>query len=156
MQKILSYTLLVFLSFFSFSALAEEDVALQFAKQFNVARTLVASYAQEAKNRDPNSKMSAEAGRAFYIKKVTVAGKDLSCSSCHTDDPTKEGKHNETGKPIKPMAISANPDRFSDQTKVEKNFMKHCKDLYGHDCSAQDKGDYLTYLLSVEKIEKKK
>lgn len=156
MQKILSYTLLVFFSFFSFSAQAADDLETQFARQFNVARALVASYAQEAKNRDPNSKISSEAGRAFYIKKVNVAGKDMSCSSCHTDDPTKEGKHTETGKPIKPMAISANPDRFSDQTKVEKNFMKHCKDLYGHDCSAQDKGDYLTYLLSVEKVEKKK
>lgn len=150
MQKILFFTLLVFFGFISLSAQAGSDLADQFASQFNVARTLAASYGQEAKNRNPNSKLSSEAGRAFYIKKVAVGGKDLSCSSCHSDDPTKEGKHNETGKPIKPMAISANPDRFSDQGKIEKNFSKHCRDLYGHDCSAQDKGDYLTYLLSVQ------
>ena len=151
MLKTLSCTLLVVFSSFSFSAQATDDLAVQFAKQFNVARTLVSLYEQEAKKRDPNTKLSAEAGRAFYIKKVNVAGKDLSCSSCHTDDPTKEGKHNETGNSIKPLAISANPDRFSDQGKVERNFLKHCRDLYGHDCSAKDKGDYLTYLLSVEK-----
>jgi len=150
MQKILSYTLLVFIGFISLSAQAGNDIADQFASQFNVARTLAALYGQEAKNRNPNSKLSSEAGRAFYTKKVAVGGKDLSCSTCHSDDPTKEGKHNETGKLIKPLAISANPDRFSDQGKVEKNFSKHCRDLYGHDCSAQDKGDYLTYLLSVQ------
>lgn len=154
-MQIISYMLLAFLGFTSLSAQAGDDIADQFARQFNVARSLVALYGQEAKNRSPNSKLSAEAGRAFYIKKVVVNDKDLSCSSCHTDDPTKEGKHNETGKPIKPMAISANPDRFSDQTKVEINFAKHCRDLYGHDCSAQDKGDYLTYLLSVEKVGKR-
>jgi cytochrome c peroxidase len=151
MQKILSFMLIVLFSFLSPSVQAADDVADQFARQFNVARTLVNLYAQEAKNRNPNSKLTSEAGRAFYIKKVSVDGKDVSCSSCHSDDPTKDGKHNETGKPIKPLAISANPDRFSDQKKVEKNFLKHCRDLYGHECSAQDKGDYLTYLLSVEK-----
>lgn len=155
MQKI-SYTLLALFGFISCPAYAADDLESQFAKQFNVARTLVDLYGQEAKNRNSKSKLTSEAGRAFYIKKVNVDGKDVSCSSCHTDDPTKDGKHTETGKLIKPLALSANPDRFSDQAKVEKNFMKHCRDLYGHDCSAQDKGDYLTYLLSVEKVEKKK
>jgi len=68
--------------------------------------------------------LTSEAGRAFYIKKVSVDGKDVSCSSCHSDDPTKDGKHNETGKPIKPLAILpiliASPIR----KKVEKNFLE--------------------------------
>ncbi len=150
-MKKISLMLLVLPGFIGFSAHAEDnDVANQFATQFNVARSLANEYGQDAKKHDKNSKLSVEAGRAFYLKKVVVNGKELSCSTCHTDNPVNTGKHNETGKPIKPLAISANPDRFSDIQKVEKNFSKHCHDLYGKDCSAQDKGDYLTYILSVK------
>lgn len=150
MQKT-SFTLLAFFGFISLSAHAADDLGGQFASQFNVARTLAAQYEQEAKKLDKHATLSAEAGRVFYTKKVVVDGKDLSCSVCHTDDPTKVGQHNETKKAIDPMAISANPDRFSDVKKVEKNFSKHCKDLYKKDCSALDKGNFLTYLLSAKK-----
>ncbi|MDD5323315.1 MAG: DUF1924 domain-containing protein [Methylococcales bacterium] len=149
-MQIVCNVVLAFFGFISFSAQAGSDIANQFARQFNVARSLAAEYGQEAQKLNKNSKLSAEAGRAFYVKKVIVGGKELSCSACHTDNPAKEGKHNETGKPIKPLAVSANPDRFSDPKKVEKNFSDHCRDLYKKDCSAQDKGDYLTYLLSVQ------
>ncbi|EKD98694.1 MAG: hypothetical protein ACD_23C00307G0001 [uncultured bacterium] len=149
MQKI-SYTLLALFGFISLSAQAEDNLSGQFASQFNVAKTLAAQYEQEAKKVNKNATLSAEAGRAFYTKKVVVDGKDLSCSACHSDDPTKVGQHNETKKAIDPMAISVIPERFSDVKKVEKNFAKHCKDLYKKDCSAQDKGDFLTYLLSVK------
>lgn len=149
MQK-LSYALIALFSSISLSAQAADDLGGQFASQFNVARTLAAQYEQEAKKLNKKATLSAEAGKAFYTKKVVVDGKDLSCSACHTDDPTKVGQHNETKKAIDPMAISANPDRFSDTKKVEKNFSKHCQELYKKDCSAQDKGDFLTYLLSVK------
>jgi len=149
MQKI-SYTLLALFSVVSLSAYAAGDLSTQFASQFNVAKTLATQYEQDAKKHDKDAALSAEAGRAFYTKKVVVDGKDLSCSACHTDDPTKAGKHVETKKAIDPMAISANPDRFSDVKKVEKNFAKHCKELYKKDCSALDKGNFLTYLLTVK------
>ncbi len=147
-MKEISYML--FFGFFSLSAQAGNDLADQFASQFNVARSLSIEYGQAAKSLNPKSTLSADAGRAFYIKKVVVGGKDISCSSCHTDNPVNTGKHIDTGKPIKPLAISANPAAFSDVKKVETNFAKHCRDLYQKDCSAQDKGDYLTYLLSVK------
>lgn len=150
-MKKLSYALLVAsFGLISLPAQAAGDVADQFASQFNVAKTLAAQYEQEAKKHNKNATLSAEAGRAFYMKKVIVDGKDLSCSTCHTDDPTKEGKHKDTNKPTKPVAISANPEAFSDIKKTEKEFSKHCRELYKKDCSAQDKGDFLTYLMSVK------
>ena len=61
-----------------------------------------------------------------------------------------EGKHIVTKKPIKPLAPSANPERFSDVAKVEKNFEKHCLEIIGRDCTAQEKGNYIAYLLTVK------
>lgn len=139
MQKI-SCVLLGILGFISFSAQADTSIAEQSAKEYGV----------HAKALNPKSTLSAEAGRAFFTKKVMVGGKDLSCSACHTDNPANNGKHNETGNAIKPLAPSANPARFSDRNKAEKGFSKHCNDLYGKDCTAQEKGDFITYLLTVK------
>lgn len=132
--------LLALLGFVSFSAQADVTTAEQAAKDYGLF----------AKRLNPQSTLSAEAGRAFFIKKVVVGGKDLSCAACHTDNPANPGKHNETGKPIKPMAPSVNPQRFSDLNKSAMGFTKHCRDLYGKDCSPQDKGDFITYLLTVK------
>jgi len=140
-MKKISCMLLALVGFISFSAHADVKLAEQAAQK----------YGEEAKKLNPKSTLSAEAGRAFYTKKVVDRfGKDVSCSACHTDNPASEGKHKETGKSIKPLAPSANPDRFADVNKTERNFSKHCKDLYQKDCSAQDKGDYVTYLLTVK------
>lgn len=147
MQKTLTYSIAIFSALFGFSAHAEDHAALG----LNVAKAMINYYGQEARKLNPNAKFSAEAGRAFYVKKVMVNGKDLSCASCHGDDPAKDGKHTKTGKPIKPLAISANPERFNSSKKIEQKFFKHCVELYENDCSAQDKGDYMTYLLAVEK-----
>ena len=124
----------------SFSAQADVVTAQQAAND----------YGAFAKRLNPDSTLSAEAGRAFYTKKVIVDGKDLSCSACHTDNPANVGKHNVTGKAIKPMAPSVNPKRFADVNKSEKGFSKHCNDLYGKNCSPQDKGDFVTYLLTIK------
>jgi hypothetical protein len=111
---------------------------------------LANKYAAFAKNIDPAYKPDAEAGRAFYTRKLLVHGKELSCSTCHTDNPTAVGKNVKNGKPIKPLAPSANPNRFSDLDKVEANFDKHCKDVLGKECKASEKANYITYLLSVK------
>lgn len=114
------------------------------------AQKLADKYAAFAKNIDPAYKPSAEAGRAFFTRKLLVHGKELSCSTCHTDNPAAEGKNVKNGKPIKPLAPSANPKRFSDVDKVEVNFEKHCIDVIGKDCKASEKADYITYLLTVK------
>lgn len=115
------------------------------------AQQLAIKYGAFAKNIDPASKgLSADAGRAFYIREITIKGKQVSCSSCHTDNPAGTGKHMVTKKNILPLAPAANAKRFSNLDKVEKNFKKHCEDILGRDCTAQEKGDVITYLLSVK------
>jgi hypothetical protein len=131
----ISTILLALLSFVSFSAQADVATAEQAAKQYSLFA---------------KSTLSADEGRAFYTKKIVVAGKDLSCSACHTDNPANVGKHNESGKAIQPMSPVVNPKRFSEVQKSEKGFTKHCKDLYGKDCSAQDKGNFITYVLTTK------
>jgi hypothetical protein len=91
---------------------------------------------------------SAARGQKFF---GATHGNDWSCTSCHTATPTQPGKHAKTGKEIAPMAPAANPQRFSDAAKVEKWFKRNCNDVLGRDCSAQEKGDVLAYLMSLAK-----
>ena len=90
---------------------------------------------------------SVAAGQKFY---TTVGPNQLSCSSCHTDSPKAEGKHAKTNKVIEPLAPSANPKRFSDAAQVEKWFKRNRNDALGRACSTQEKGDFMTYVLSVK------
>jgi mono/diheme cytochrome c family protein len=76
-------------------------------------------------------------------------GGEWSCSSCHTSNPAAMGKHRVTGKPIDPLAPVANPERFTNPAKVEKWFKRNCKDVLKRECTPQEKGDVLTYLLSI-------
>ena len=86
-------------------------------------------------------------GKAFYESRH---GKDWSCETCHTDDPRNPGKHAVTQKILQPMAPVANADRFSDPAKVEKWFKRSCKDVMDRECTPQEKGDFITYLMSVK------
>lgn len=136
-----AFVLFVALGMFSLPVQADIVGAKQFADQ----------YAAHVKGIDPAYKLTADAGRAFYVKKYTSKGKEVSCSSCHTDSPTSEGKHSETGKPIQPLSPMVNAKRFSNLQHVEKNFTSHCRDILGRDCTPQEKGDYITYLLAIQK-----
>lgn len=106
------------------------------------------AFAQEAKTQNPAFKgFSAKAGEAFYKNKH---GGEWSCSSCHTDNPAAEGKHTVTGKLIQPLSPNANPARFTDAAKVNKWFKRNCNDVLKRECTAEEKGNLLTYLLSVK------
>jgi hypothetical protein len=94
------------------------------------------------------SGFSAQRGEAFF---QSPHGGDWSCSTCHTGDPLAPGKHTVTGKSISPLAPAANPARFTDAAKVEKWFKRNCNDVLRRDCTAAEKGDVLTYLLSLRK-----
>jgi len=87
---------------------------------------------------------SAERGKSLYFKQPA----DWSCSTCHTNDPRSGGRHAVTGKSIKPLSPLANPARFSDAAKVEKWFKRNCKDVLKRECTVEEKGDLLTYLMS--------
>jgi hypothetical protein len=88
---------------------------------------------------------SAERGAALWGRK----GKDWSCSTCHTTDARKPGRHTVTGKAIRPMAPVSNPDRFTDSAKVEKWFKRNCRDVFDRECTAREKGDVITWLRSI-------
>ena len=94
------------------------------------------------------SAAQAARGQEFFTSKH---GKDWSCSSCHTINPTVEGKHASTGKVISPMAIAFNPERFTDAAKTEKWFRRNCNDVVGRECSAAEKADVLAWLLTFKR-----
>lgn len=78
-------------------------------------------------------------------------GKDWSCASCHTATPTVEGKHASTAKPIGPLAPAFNPERFADTAKTEKWFRRNCNDVMGRECTAAEKADVLSWLLTLKR-----
>jgi cytochrome c peroxidase len=93
---------------------------------------------------------SAERGAIFFkTERIHSDGKKVSCSTCHTSDPRKQGK-TRANKVIEPMATIVNPERFTDAAKVEKWFGRNCKDVLERVCTSQEKGDYIQYLISVK------
>jgi len=69
-----------------------------------------------------------------------------SCTSCHTESPRQFGRHERTGKSIEPVAPSVNPDRLTDLRHMKKWLLRNCKSTLGRECTAQEKGDILTWL----------
>jgi len=91
----------------------------------------------------------AAAGQAFFQGTHSGGKPDTpSCTTCHTSDPRAMGK-TRAGKPIDPMAASANPNRFTDPAKVEKWFLRNCNSVLGRECTANEKADVLAYLKSI-------
>ena len=140
MTKI-SIVLSVLLGMFAFSAYADVESAQKIANKYaGIAKSVNPSYAGP----------SAEDGKVFFNREIGVKGKKVSCSSCHTANPADNGKHIVTGKRIRPLSPVVNPKRFSDLDKVESKFEEHCIDITGQDCTAQDKANFITYLITVK------
>lgn len=90
----------------------------------------------------------AERGSRNWSKEAKGdEGQLMSCSTCHGQDLGKEGRHHKTNKVIGPMAPSANKERFTDAKKIEKWFKRNCNDVLARECTAQEKGDFLKFLL---------
>ncbi len=94
-----------------------------------------------------SGKASPARGEQFFNAKH---GKEWSCASCHENPPNHDTKHIVTGKVIKPLAPSANPARFTDEAKAEKWFKRNCNDVLGRECTAQEKADVLSWLMTVK------
>jgi hypothetical protein len=112
-------------------------------------KSLLDFYANEAKASDPGfSGFSAERGEHLFRTNFSTGKPDTpSCTTCHTTDARKTGQ-TRAGKDIEPMAASANPNRFSDQAKTEKWFGRNCNNVLGRECTATEKGDFITFMLS--------
>ena len=112
------------------------------------AEEMLATIKAEAKNSNPGFKgFSADRGAIFFKQKHA---NDLSCAACHTENPAMSGKHAKTGKIIKALAPAANAERFTDTAKTEKWFKRNCNDVLERVCTPQEKGDVITYLLTVK------
>jgi cytochrome b/mono/diheme cytochrome c family protein len=111
---------------------------------------ILADYAGQARAADPAfTAFSAERGQALYRGPHTGGKAETpACAACHTAEPRNTGRHVSTGRDIPPMALSANPKRFTDAADVEKRFSRDCPGVLGRPCTAQEKGDFITYLLS--------
>jgi hypothetical protein len=90
---------------------------------------------------------SATRGEQFF---KSTHGNDWSCSTCHTKNPAAQGKHAKTSKIIQPLAPAANAERFTDQAKVDKWFKRNCNDILDRACTPLEKGDVLTYLMTLK------
>ena len=108
---------------------------------------ILASIQKEASGTPGFQGFSAARGESFF---KTKHGNEWSCSSCHTENPTAQGKHAKTDKVIQPLAPAVNAERFTDPGKVAKWFKRNCNDVLDRVCTPQEKGDVLTYLLTVK------
>jgi len=94
------------------------------------------------------TEVDAEQGQYLWQKTFQANGEfaERSCASCHTENLTAPGKHIKTNKLIEPMAPSVNPQRLTDQKKIEKWFKRNCKWTMGRECTVQEKAGFLFYL----------
>jgi len=113
------------------------------------ASALLDQYAQQAKTESSDFKeFRPERGRDLFLSRHNTGKPETpSCTSCHTESPLKAGL-TRAGKAIEPMAASASPNRYTDSEKVEKWFRRNCNSVLGRPCSAREKGDFITFMLT--------
>ncbi len=108
------------------------------------ASQLISEFSAQA-----GSAPSAARGEALFMGTHTGGKPETpSCTTCHTNNPKASGK-TRAGKVIEPMALSANPMRFTDSAKVAKWFRRNCNSVLGRECSAEEKADVLAWLSSI-------
>lgn len=80
------------------------------AAQAETPATLIAGYTAEAARATPGFTSSAERGQVLFTRKWGVSQTMPSCATCHSDQPTAEGRHVVTSKRIAPLSPAANPE----------------------------------------------
>lgn len=105
--------------------------------------SLLAGYVKQA-----GAPASPERGEKFFN---TNFGKDYNgCAQCHGAVPTKDGKDLLMDKKIGPLAPAFNKHRFTERAKVEMAFQMNCRDVVGRACTAAEKADVLSWLISLK------
>jgi len=91
---------------------------------------------------------SAARGQALHTQTFAGGKPDTpACTSCHGATPRSSGR-TPAGKAVEPMALSLSPTRYSDAAKVDKWFTRNCRDVLGRECTAREKGDWLSFMFS--------
>ena len=104
---------------------------------------LLAQYAAAAKS----TGFSVVRGQALHTQSFSGGKPETpSCTTCHGKDTRGAGRAL-TGKIIEPIAVSATPTRYTDPAKVEKWFKRNCTEVLGRECTPQEKGDWLTFVI---------
>jgi hypothetical protein len=124
-------------------------IVLSSASQAGVREDQLAQYASASKAASPGfAGFSAERGRLLHTQTFTGGKPDTpACTSCHGKDTRGTGR-TPSGKTIDAVAVSASPARYTDPAKVEKWFKRNCTEVLGRVCTDQEKGDWLTFMLS--------
>jgi hypothetical protein len=113
-----------------------------------LTQELLAEYEAAARKANPAFQgFSAAEGRRIYVTEHTPEGEKVSCATCHTADPRGRGR-TPAGKVVEPLAPAANPDRLTNRGDVEKWFKRNCKQVLGRECTPEEKGHFVTYLLT--------
>lgn len=101
--------------------------------------------------KDSGAAFSVEEGRKLFTAKRVHSQKkeERSCTTCHTANPGAPGKTT-AGKVIEPISPAANPQRFTDPKKVDKWFKRNCEWVLERECTAKEKGDFITYMMSLK------
>ncbi|MDX8406163.1 MAG: DUF1924 domain-containing protein [Mariprofundus sp.] len=125
-------------------------LALLFTSQIAVADEQVVQTVLNQYSSEGASGFNASAGKVLWNQQhiQKKLGTAVNCATCHSSNLQETGKHIRTGKLIEAMASSVNAERFTDVKKIEKWFLRNCKWTWGRECSAQEKGDLLTFLQS--------
>lgn len=121
-----------------------------FSSVGSVAVTYAATPAELLADYSKQAGAPAVAARGQQLFTTKPQGKDWSCATCHGAVPVQTGKHASTGKTIGALAPAANAERFTDAAKAEKWFRRNCKDVLGRECSAAEKADVLSWLLTLK------
>lgn len=104
----------------------------------------LAQYAAAAKS----AGFSALRGQTLHTQNFAGGKPDTpACTTCHGKDTRGAGR-TLTGKPIEAVAVSVTPTRYTDPAKVEKWFKRNCNEVLGRECTPQEKGDWLTFMLT--------
>ena len=116
------------------------------AAQAETPQRIGETYAAEAAARQAGFTPSAKRGETLFRQRFGNNDKMPACTSCHTESPVNAGQHAVTGKAIRPLAVAANGQRFSDPAKVEKWFGRNCKEVIARDCTPAEKADFVAYM----------
>ncbi|MEX0697061.1 MAG: DUF1924 domain-containing protein [Dongiaceae bacterium] len=124
-------------------------LALAPAARADPARdAILADYLAQAKAADAGfAGFAPERGEALFRTRQGTGKPDTpACTTCHSENPTAVGENIRTGKAIEPIAVSANPKRFTNADDVEKWFGRNCREVLGRDCTAPEKGDFIAFM----------